>query len=70
MTTSELHVPTKEGMQEVGGLVGGSITVTDGHSNVQLHAIKKHMAGSKKGATLLLYPGEGGTRFEFRPCYA
>jgi hypothetical protein len=49
--------------------VGGSISVTDGHSNVQLNAIKKHLAGSKNGATLLLYPGEGGARFKFRPCY-
>ena len=66
MTTSELHVATKEGMREGAGSIG----VTDAHSNVQLYAIKKHLAGSKKGATLLLYPGEGGTRFEFRPCYA
>ena len=68
MTTSELHVTTKEGMREVGG--GGSISVTDGHSNVQLNAIKKHLTGSKKRASLLLYPREAGTRFEFRPFYA
>ena len=53
-----------------GGGGKGSISVTDGHSNVQLNAIKKHLAGSKNGATLLLYLGEGGTRFKFRPCYA
>jgi hypothetical protein len=64
--TSELNAATKEGMREM----GGSISVTDGHSNAQLNAIKTHLTGSKKGATLLLYPGEGGTRFEFRPCDA
>ena len=57
MTTYELHVATKEGMPKVGW---GSISVTDGDSYVQLNAIKKHLAGSKQGATPQpLYRGKG-----------